>query len=73
MVQAFPLMSKTNLIIEDGEIIGTVLTFWDISERQQTEAALRQMQQTYRSLVQTIPAVVFKGYEDYLLTSSTKK
>ncbi len=62
---SFPVDVKANPIIEDGEIIGTVLTFWDISERQQTEAALRQSEQTYRSLVQTIPAVVFKGYEDW--------
>jgi PAS domain S-box-containing protein len=62
---SFPVDFKGNPIIEDGKIIGAVVTFWDISERQRTEEALRQSEQTYRSLVQTIPAVVFKGYEDW--------
>ncbi|MFZ0050288.1 MAG: ATP-binding protein [Desulfobaccales bacterium] len=37
----------------------------EIAERKQAEEALQQSEETYRSLVQTIPAVVFKGYVDW--------
>ncbi|RJR40202.1 MAG: response regulator [Deltaproteobacteria bacterium] len=45
---SFPVEARNNPIVEDGEITGAVVTFWDISERQRTEEALRRSEEQLR-------------------------
>jgi two-component system, cell cycle sensor histidine kinase and response regulator CckA len=40
----FPVELRSNPICEDGKVIGTVVTFWDITERKQLEAQFLQAQ-----------------------------
>ena len=40
----FPVEVRSNPICEDGKVIGTVVTFWDITERKQLEAQFLQAQ-----------------------------
>jgi PAS domain S-box-containing protein len=40
----FPVEVRGNPIFEDGKVIGTVVTFWDITERKQLEAQFLQAQ-----------------------------
>lgn len=49
----FPVRYSRNPIIQDGRITGAVITFQDISHRQQAEAALRQSEALYRQIVET--------------------
>ena len=46
-------------IRKEGEIVGAVVTFLDISERMRAEEALRTSEEKYRSLVSNIPDVVW--------------
>ncbi len=49
----FPARVGRNPIVQDGRILGTVITFRDISKRKQTEEALRQRDELYRRIVET--------------------
>ncbi len=44
----------------DGEILGTFSSGEDISERRQTEQALRDSEERFRELTETLPQVVFE-------------
>jgi PAS domain S-box-containing protein len=46
------------------EIIGCVVTFLDISERQRTEQALRQSEEKYRELFENAPYGIFRSSSD---------
>ena len=49
---SFPVIYSTNLIIENGTILGTVVTFQDISDREKAEELLRESEEKYRSLAE---------------------
>lgn len=50
---------------EAGELLGGVGIIEDITERQRAAETLRDSEQRYRLLVNTVPAVIFKGYLDW--------
>ena len=49
----FPVRYSRNPILQDGRITGAVITFRDISHRQQAEAARRQSEALHRQIVET--------------------
>ncbi|MGA2914946.1 MAG: PAS domain S-box protein [Sedimentisphaerales bacterium] len=50
---------KTPIKDEQGNVIGILGIFWDITERKKMEAILKESEGKYRSLVQNIPDVVW--------------
>jgi PAS domain S-box-containing protein len=60
-IRAFPILD------ECGQVLMVVAHVRDITERRRAEDALRESEQKYRLLVNTIPAVVFRGYADWTL------
>ena len=45
----------------------------DITERRRAEEALKESENQYRLLVNQIPAVVFKGYQDWSIDFFDRK
>ena len=56
---------KAPLLNHLGEMVGTVGCGRDITEKQELAEALRRREEEYRRLVNSLPAVVFKGYADW--------
>ncbi|MDI6853761.1 MAG: PAS domain S-box protein [Deltaproteobacteria bacterium] len=56
--------------LEDGN---QIIFYEDITTRRQAEEALKQSEIKYRTLVEQIPAVVFKGYPDWSIDCFDQK
>jgi PAS domain S-box-containing protein len=59
LVSVVPLKDST------GQLAGSVHVAKDITERKRSEQALKDSEEKYRLLVQQVPALVFKGYNDW--------
>ena len=59
------ILTATPFRNEQGEILGVVENFKDITDRKRMEESLARSEANYRLLFSTIPSVVFKGYEDW--------
>ena len=65
---SFPVEYTSNPILEDGELVGTVVTFTDITERKEAEARLRATEERYRTVVEEQTELVCRFLPDLTLT-----
>jgi formate hydrogenlyase transcriptional activator len=65
----FPVEYWSHPIVEEGRTIGAVITFIDITERKQTEEALRRSEEQNRSLLQINNAIITNLSQEALLRS----
>lgn len=55
---SFPVEYTSTPIIDDGKIIGAVVTFRDITERKRMEKALRKNEEKYRSIFESAATLI---------------
>jgi len=55
---SFPVDYTSTPIIEDGRILGAVVTFQDITVRKQVEKALHQNEEKYRSIIESAASLI---------------
>jgi PAS domain S-box-containing protein len=53
---------------ENGEVTGLLGIYWDITERKQNEVRLRESEQLFHTLADSIPQIVWIGNPDGLVT-----
>jgi|GEM_PF-433758 len=56
---SFPVEYSTTPVLKDGRVLGTVVSFTDITERKAAETAIREQSAFLQALVDTIPYPVF--------------
>jgi formate hydrogenlyase transcriptional activator len=66
---SFPVEYWSHPVVEEGRTVGAVITFIDITERKQTEEALRRSEEQNRSLLQINNAIITKLTQEALLHS----
>jgi formate hydrogenlyase transcriptional activator len=66
---SFPVEYWSYPVIRDGKTLGAVITFIDITERKQAEAALRKSEEQNRSLLQINNAIITNLNQQALLHS----
>ena len=52
---SFPVEYWSYPLFREGQVVGGVVTFFDISQRKQTEALRRQSEEQYRSIIEGAP------------------
>src|ERR1700685_1673008 len=66
---SFPVEYWSHLVVREGRTLGAVITFIDITERKQAEAALRKSEEKNRILLQTNKAIIANLAQQALLHS----
>jgi formate hydrogenlyase transcriptional activator len=66
---SFPVEYWSHLVIREGKTLGAVITFIDITERKEAEAALRKSEEQNRSLLQINNAIITNLTQQALLRS----
>jgi formate hydrogenlyase transcriptional activator len=61
---SFPVEYWSHPVVREGRTLGAVITFIDITERKQAEAALRKSERELRTTIETIPAFVVSALPD---------
>src|SRR5579862_2262127 len=61
---SFPVEYWSHPVVREGRTLGAVITFIDITERKQAEAALRKSEREFRTIIETIPAFVVSALPD---------
>jgi len=66
---SFPVEYWSHIIVRDGKTLGAVITFIDITDRKQAEAALRKSEEQNRTLLQINNAIITNLTQQELLRS----
>ena len=66
---SFPVEYWSHPVVQEGRTVGAVITFIDITERKQTEEALRRSEEQNRSLLQINNAIITNLTQEALLHS----
>ena len=66
---SFPVEFWSHVVIREGKTLGAVITFIDITERKEAEAALRKSEEQNRSLLQINNAIITNLTQEALLRS----
>ena len=66
---SFPVEYWSHIIVREGKTLGAVITFIDITDRKQAEAALRKSEEQNRTLLQINNAIITNLTQQELLRS----
>jgi len=69
----FPIEYTSTPIIEDGRILGAVVTFQDITERKRIESALRQSEETYRLMFDAAASLIISVDKEGVIIDCNKQ
>ncbi|HYL12856.1 MAG TPA: PAS domain S-box protein [Terriglobales bacterium] len=61
---SFPVEYWSYPLQRDGQVVGGVVTFFDISRRRQSEESLRRSEEQYRSIIEGAPYGIFRVDKD---------
>jgi len=70
---SFPVEYWSHPVVQEGRTVGAVITFIDITERKQTEDALRRSEEQNRSLLQINNAIITNLTQEALLRSISEE